>query len=70
MNIVSFVTALLGMAIVPIVFGHLGVSASNKGKADLKGLGIAGLIIGYLEVVFWILIVALIVGGTIASNNS
>ena len=70
MNIVSFVTALLGMAIVPIIFGHLGVSASNKGKADLKGLGIAGLIIGYLEVVFWLLIIALIIGGTIAANNT
>lgn len=51
MNITSLVTSLLGLGLVGVIFGHLGVSAANKGQADLKGLGIAGLIIGYLEIV-------------------
>jgi len=70
MNITSFVTAFLGLAIVPIIFGHMGVNAANKGTAELKGLGIAGLIIGYLELVLWIIVIAIVVGALIASSNS
>jgi hypothetical protein len=65
MNIVALVTGLLGMAIVPIIFGHLGVSAANKGKAELKGLGIAGLILGYLALVVYIILFAILVVGAI-----
>ena len=70
MNITSFVTALLVIPIVPIIFGHMGVSASNKGKAELKGLGIAGLVIGYLELVFGIILVAIVVGALIATTDT
>lgn len=31
-----------------IIFGHLGLAAANRGEADAKGPGIAGLVIGYL----------------------
>ena len=65
MNITAFVTAILGWAIVPIVFGHLGIRASNNGKAELKWMGIVGAVLGYLELVFW----ALIVGGTLSNVN-
>jgi len=69
MNIVAFVTAIMGLAVVPIVFGHLGINAANKGKAELKWMGIVGAILGYLELVFWITIWALIIGGTISNVN-
>ncbi|MDN4475858.1 DUF4190 domain-containing protein [Demequina sp. SYSU T00192] len=63
MNITSFVTSILGLGLVGVIFGHLGVSASNKGEADLKGLGIAGLILGYVQIVIGIiLLIAVIVG--------
>jgi len=71
MNVVAFVTALVGMAIVPIVFGHMGVSAANKGKADLKWMGIVGLVIGYVEVaVIVILILVLIVLAIVSASTS
>ena len=69
MNIVAFVTGLLGLAIVPIIFGHLGIRAANKGKADLKWMGIVGAILGYLELVFWMIFWALIIGGTLSNVN-
>ncbi|WP_062299526.1 DUF4190 domain-containing protein [Demequina maris] len=63
MNITSFVTSILGLGLVGVIFGHLGVSASNKGEADLKGLGIAGLILGYVQIVIGIIVlIAVIVG--------
>jgi hypothetical protein len=70
MNIVSLVTALLGMVIVPIIFGHLGVSAAKKGTAELKGLGIAGLIIGYLELAIVIAVIAIIIIASVVTSNS
>ena len=51
MNITSFVTSLIGLSLVGVIFGHLGLSASKRGEAELKGLGIAGLVIGYLGIV-------------------
>ncbi|WP_062381277.1 DUF4190 domain-containing protein [Demequina pelophila] len=54
MNVVSLVTSLLGIGLAGVIFGHLGVSAANKGEADYKGLGIAGLILGYLQILLGI----------------
>ena len=31
-----------------IIFGHLGLAAANRGEADAKGPGIAGLVLGYV----------------------
>lgn len=70
MNIVAFVTGVLGMMIVPIIFGHLGVSASNKGKADFKWMGIVGLILGYLELLVLVVIIIIIVIAAAASVNN
>ncbi len=51
MNIVSLVTALVGISLAAVILGHLGVRAANRGDADYKGLGIAGLILGYIGLV-------------------
>lgn len=51
-----------GLSAIPaIVFGHMGLSASNKGEADARGAGIAGLVLGYLAVVGAVAYVALVV---------
>lgn len=71
MNITSFVTSLLGLSIVGIIFGHLGVNAAKRGEADYKGLGIAGLVIGYLGLVvgvIWVIaVIALFATGETTS---
>ena len=53
MNITSLVLSLSGLmfgitAIAGIVFGHLGLSAAKRGEASNRGLGLAGVIIGYV----------------------
>lgn len=53
MNIVALVASLstfftLVGCIAGIIFGHLGLAAANKGEADNRGLGLAGLITGYV----------------------
>lgn len=62
MNIVSFVASvatplayfvppLFAGALIGIVMGHLGVIAVRRGRATNRGLGIAGMVIGYAFVV-------------------
>jgi peptidyl-prolyl cis-trans isomerase B (cyclophilin B) len=53
MNVASLALSLSGLilgvtAIAGIVFGHLGLSAVKRGEANNRGLGLAGLIIGYV----------------------
>ena len=67
MNIVAFVTGLLGHRDHPDRVRTPRRRASNKGKADLKWMGIVGAILGYLEVVFWIIVSALIIGGALSN---
>lgn len=54
MNITSLVTSILGLAIVGIIFGHMGMARANRGTAELKGLGLAGAIIGYIVLAFYL----------------
>lgn len=54
MNIVALVTGLICCSPAAIVFGHLGMSASNRGEAQYKGMAIAGLILGYLGLLYWL----------------
>ncbi|MFV0286125.1 MAG: DUF4190 domain-containing protein [Demequina sp.] len=64
MNITSLALSLggfvTGVTFIPgIVFGHLGLSAAKRGEADNRGLGLAGLIIGY--VMLGLIVVGLVV---------
>jgi len=49
--IVSLVTSIIGLGIVGIITGHMGLSQIKKTGEQGSALAIAGLIIGYLEVV-------------------
>lgn len=53
MGITSLILSLAGLftgitAIAGIVFGHLSLSAVKRGEADNRGVGLAGLITGYV----------------------
>ncbi|MFP5360543.1 MAG: DUF4190 domain-containing protein [Actinomycetes bacterium] len=68
MNITSFVTSLLGLSLVAIIFGHLGVNAAKRGEADYKGLGIAGLVIGYVTLASTVIALAIVFGFAITGE--
>ncbi len=47
MNIVALVTSLICCGPAAVIFGHLGLNASNRGEAQYRGMAIAGLVLGY-----------------------
>ena len=72
MGITSLVLSLAGLitgitAIAGIVLGHLSLSAVKRGEADNRGIGLAGLITGYVLVGLGILgtIIAIVFFGAI-----
>ncbi|WP_062520108.1 DUF4190 domain-containing protein [Demequina silvatica] len=61
MGVTALVLSLAGLftgitAIAGIVFGHLSLGAVKRGEADNRGVGLAGLIIGYVITVLGILV--------------
>lgn len=67
MNITSLVLSLAGLltgitAIGGIILGHMGLSAAKKGEADNRGLGLAGVITGYVILALGILITVALFG--------
>lgn len=65
--IAALVTSLLGMAIVPVVLGHLSLGQIARSGESGRGLAIAGLIIGYASIAFWLLIMLMVLGLAAAS---
>lgn len=60
MAIVALITSLT-VAPLGIVFGHIALSQIKQTGQDGRGMAIAGLVLGYVTVVAWIVIVASIV---------
>jgi hypothetical protein len=58
--IVSFVTSLLGMGLVGVICGHISLVQIRKSLEAGRGLAIAGLIIGYLELLGALIIIVLL----------
>ncbi|WP_062381275.1 DUF4190 domain-containing protein [Demequina pelophila] len=70
MGTLSLVLSLLGLftwftAIAGIVLGHLSQSAAKRGEADNQGMGLAGLIVGYVIVGIGMLLLVAVVALTL-----
>lgn len=63
MAIASLVCSLLGIGLVGVILGHIALSQINasNGYTQGKGLAIAGLVIGYLQIAAVVLVILLIV---------
>ncbi len=66
--IASLICSLLGLGLVGVILGHLGLREIKRsnGYQEGRGLAIAGLIIGYLEIALGVAVVlAIIIGGLV-----
>lgn len=78
MGIVALVASLSTIftgigCIAGIIFGHLSLNAVKKGEADNRGIGLAGLIIGYVCLGIGLLIIVgylVLIGMFIAADSS
>lgn len=64
LGIVSLISSIIGLIILPILLGFIGIAFGifgSSGKRKLKGLAIAGLILGIIDVVAGIIILAALV---------
>lgn len=52
--VTSFVLSLLGISALAVLFGHIGLGQIRRTNGHGTGLAVAGLIIGYLGVVSWV----------------
>jgi hypothetical protein len=76
LSIISLVTAVLGINLAAIITGHIALSQIKKTGEQGRVLAIIGLVLGYLEIVFWIIFIIIYVAifataasvGTITTN--
>jgi hypothetical protein len=57
----ALVTGLLGMAIVPLILGMVALGRIKKNGTGGKGMAIAGIVLGILEIIGWILFIVFVV---------
>lgn len=56
-------------AIVGVIFGHIALGKIRRGEEDGRSMALAGVIIGYVFIVGWLLYAAIIVIAIIAAAN-
>ncbi|MFC8598478.1 septum formation family protein [Isoptericola sp. NPDC057191] len=66
-SIAALVTGILGMALIPLGLGIAGVVRTKDPARSGRGLAIAGIVLGALSTIGWIVVVALV--GFLASND-
>lgn len=54
LDIISFITSLLGLAIIPLTLGLMSRSEASKQGLRQHSIGAAGLIIGAIECALWV----------------
>lgn len=73
--VISITSVFLGFFFVPqilgIIFGHVALSQLNRsrGRESGSGMAVAGLVIGYLMLIFWLAIVIVAASSNDTSTN-
>ena len=68
--IASLVTALLGFAIIPVVLGHMAQSQIRRTGEGGSAMAAVGLVLGYVQIVGYVILAIAIAGGGLALWNS
>ena len=61
--VVTLVTALVGMAIVPVICGHISLSQMKRTGEEGSALAVVGLVLGYLELIGYTIAIIVISTG-------
>ncbi len=61
--VTSFVLALLGFGLLPVVLGHVALRQINVRREAGSAFAIIGLVLGYLELALVLLLVILLISG-------
>lgn len=62
--VTSFIFAIVGGALLAIILGHVALVQIRRYGQEGGGLAVAGLVIGYLGLAFWLLIIIVLVRTT------
>lgn len=68
-SIAALVTGILGLAIVPLILGILGLNRTKKNGTSGRGFAIAGIVLGALQIVAYIILIVTVVAGLSAVNS-
>lgn len=62
MAIAALVTGVMGLAVIPIVLGHLSLREIRRRGQAGTGLAVTGLVLGYATLVGYLVVVAVVAG--------
>ncbi|WP_454299823.1 DUF4190 domain-containing protein [Salana multivorans] len=63
--IAALVTGLCGLAIIPVILGHLGLNQIRRTGEGGAALAIIGLVLGYSMIALYTILIAVTIGGGI-----
>ncbi|MDN4639459.1 DUF4190 domain-containing protein [Agreia sp. PsM10] len=61
LSIVSLVTSILGLAVVPIILGHISLAQIRRTGEQGRVMAVIGLVIGYLSLLGYLIVIAIAV---------
>jgi hypothetical protein len=70
LSIVSIVAAVVQFGLVAVITGHISLSQIKKTGEQGKVLAIIGLVLGYLEIVGWLIFIIVWVGFLAAAGSA
>jgi hypothetical protein len=60
------VLGIIGGAIFAVLFGHLALNDIKATGKDGRGMAIAGLVLGYIQTAFWVLVIIWVIAAAAA----
>ncbi|TDP95815.1 DUF4190 domain-containing protein [Leucobacter luti] len=71
LSILALIAAFLAPFVVPVVLGHISLNQIRRTGEGGRGLAIAALVLGYIQIAFWVLFIAFIIWvGVVAAASS
>jgi len=61
LSIVSLVTSILGLAVVPIILGHISLAQIRRTGEQGRVMAIIGLVLGYLTLLGYLIVIGITV---------